>query len=56
MQRVGIDYRRQAGLENLPEHGLRKGDLVFTGTPEGVGPLAPGDVVEIEVDAARDPG
>ncbi len=25
---------------------LRKGDLVFTGTPEGVGPLAPGDVIE----------
>jgi 2-keto-4-pentenoate hydratase/2-oxohepta-3-ene-1,7-dioic acid hydratase in catechol pathway len=28
---------------------LEPGDLVLTGTPEGVGPLAPGDVVEIEV-------
>ncbi|HSM68519.1 MAG TPA: fumarylacetoacetate hydrolase family protein [Xanthomonadales bacterium] len=24
---------------------LQPGDLVFTGTPEGVGPLAPGAVV-----------
>lgn len=28
---------------------LEPGDLVSTGTPEGVGPLAPGDRVEIEV-------
>ena len=28
---------------------LEPGDLVSTGTPEGVGPLAPGDQVEIEV-------
>jgi len=28
---------------------LEPGDLVATGTPSGVGPLAPGDVVEIEV-------
>ena len=28
---------------------LEPGDLVLTGTPEGVGPLAPGDVVEVEV-------
>lgn len=27
---------------------LRAGDLVFTGTPAGVGPLVPGDRVEIE--------
>lgn len=26
---------------------LRKGDLVYTGTPEGVGPLLPGDDVEL---------
>ena len=25
---------------------LRKGDLIFTGTPEGVGPVKPGDVLE----------
>jgi 2-keto-4-pentenoate hydratase/2-oxohepta-3-ene-1,7-dioic acid hydratase in catechol pathway len=28
---------------------LEPGDLVATGTPSGVGPLSPGDVVEIEV-------
>ena len=28
---------------------LEPGDLLLTGTPEGVGPLVPGDVVEIEV-------
>ncbi len=28
---------------------LEAGDVVLTGTPEGVGPLAPGDVVEVEV-------
>lgn len=28
---------------------LEPGDLLLTGTPEGVGPLAPGDVVEVEV-------
>jgi 2-keto-4-pentenoate hydratase/2-oxohepta-3-ene-1,7-dioic acid hydratase in catechol pathway len=26
---------------------LRPGDLIFTGTPAGIGPLNPGDVVEI---------
>lgn len=26
---------------------LRRGDLVFTGTPRGVGPLAAGDVIEV---------
>jgi 2-keto-4-pentenoate hydratase/2-oxohepta-3-ene-1,7-dioic acid hydratase in catechol pathway len=28
---------------------LEPGDVVATGTPEGVGPLAPGDVVEVEI-------
>ena len=28
---------------------LEPGDLVLTGTPAGVGPLAPGDAVEVEV-------
>ena len=28
---------------------LEEGDLLTTGTPEGVGPLAPGDVVEVEI-------
>jgi 2-keto-4-pentenoate hydratase/2-oxohepta-3-ene-1,7-dioic acid hydratase in catechol pathway len=29
---------------------LLPGDVILTGTPEGVGPLSPGDVVEVEVD------
>jgi 2-keto-4-pentenoate hydratase/2-oxohepta-3-ene-1,7-dioic acid hydratase in catechol pathway len=29
---------------------LESGDVIMTGTPEGVGPLAPGDVVEVEVE------
>lgn len=29
---------------------LRPGDLIFTGTPEGVGPLAFGDVVEARIE------
>lgn len=33
----------------LAEHfALRAGDLVYTGTPEGVGPLLPGDVIEVQ--------
>ncbi|MES2125149.1 MAG: fumarylacetoacetate hydrolase family protein [Gemmatimonadota bacterium] len=28
---------------------LEPGDVILTGTPAGVGPLAPGDVVEVEV-------
>jgi 2-keto-4-pentenoate hydratase/2-oxohepta-3-ene-1,7-dioic acid hydratase in catechol pathway len=28
---------------------LEPGDLIATGTPTGVGPLAPGDVVEVEI-------
>jgi 2-keto-4-pentenoate hydratase/2-oxohepta-3-ene-1,7-dioic acid hydratase in catechol pathway len=29
---------------------LDPGDVVLTGTPDGVGPLAPGDSVEVEID------
>jgi 2-keto-4-pentenoate hydratase/2-oxohepta-3-ene-1,7-dioic acid hydratase in catechol pathway len=29
---------------------LHPGDIILTGTPEGVGPLAPGDIVEIEIE------
>lgn len=29
---------------------LRPGDLILTGTPSGIGPIAPGDVVEIEIE------
>ncbi len=28
---------------------LERGDVIATGTPKGVGPMIPGDVVEIEV-------
>jgi 2-keto-4-pentenoate hydratase/2-oxohepta-3-ene-1,7-dioic acid hydratase in catechol pathway len=29
---------------------LEPGDLIATGTPEGVGPLANEDIVEVEID------
>jgi 2-keto-4-pentenoate hydratase/2-oxohepta-3-ene-1,7-dioic acid hydratase in catechol pathway len=29
---------------------LEPGDVILTGTPAGVGPLAPGDVVEVEIE------
>jgi 2-keto-4-pentenoate hydratase/2-oxohepta-3-ene-1,7-dioic acid hydratase in catechol pathway len=29
---------------------LEPGDVLATGTPSGVGPLSPGDVVEVEVE------
>jgi fumarylpyruvate hydrolase len=43
---------------NIPEllvdlsrfYHLQPGDLIFTGTPEGVGPLQPGDRIEGRVD------
>lgn len=28
---------------------LEKGDIIATGTPSGVGPLSPGDIVEVEI-------
>lgn len=28
---------------------LEVGDVILTGTPDGVGPLAPGDIVEVEI-------
>jgi 2-keto-4-pentenoate hydratase/2-oxohepta-3-ene-1,7-dioic acid hydratase in catechol pathway len=31
---------------------LEPGDVIATGTPAGVGPLAPGDVVEVRVGGA----
>ncbi len=35
-------------LDFLARHwALGEGDIVFTGTPEGVGPLVPGDTIEI---------
>jgi 2-keto-4-pentenoate hydratase/2-oxohepta-3-ene-1,7-dioic acid hydratase in catechol pathway len=43
------------GVATLIEHvtsfmTLLPGDVLMTGTPEGVGPLAPGDRVEVEVE------
>jgi 2-keto-4-pentenoate hydratase/2-oxohepta-3-ene-1,7-dioic acid hydratase in catechol pathway len=43
------------GVATLVEYitsfmSLLPGDVILTGTPEGVGPLAAGDVVEVEVD------
>jgi 2-keto-4-pentenoate hydratase/2-oxohepta-3-ene-1,7-dioic acid hydratase in catechol pathway len=29
---------------------LIPGDLILTGTPAGIGPLSPGDVVEVEIE------
>ena len=29
-------------------YSLQPGDLLFTGTPEGVGPVVDGDVIEVE--------
>jgi 2-keto-4-pentenoate hydratase/2-oxohepta-3-ene-1,7-dioic acid hydratase in catechol pathway len=28
---------------------LEAGDIMATGTPEGIGPIVPGDVVEVEI-------
>ena len=54
--------RQQSDLSkliwNIPEliadlskfYHLQPGDLIFTGTPEGVGPLQPGDVIEGSVE------
>ena len=33
------------------DYGLNEGDLVFTGTPEGVGALVAGDVLELDLAA-----
>jgi 2-keto-4-pentenoate hydratase/2-oxohepta-3-ene-1,7-dioic acid hydratase in catechol pathway len=30
--------------------GLVPGDVIFTGTPPGIGPMQPGDVVEVIID------
>lgn len=36
-------------VELANTYGLRRGDLVFTGTPEGVGQLQSGDVLELDL-------
>jgi 2-keto-4-pentenoate hydratase/2-oxohepta-3-ene-1,7-dioic acid hydratase in catechol pathway len=59
--RVNGEVRQQSGADDmvfdipaLIAHitrgmTLEAGDLIATGTPSGVGPVAPGDVVEIEI-------
>ena len=34
-------------------YDLMPGDLIYTGTPEGVGPVVPGDVLEAEIDGLQ---
>ena len=29
---------------------LKKGDVLLTGTPGGIGPVFPGDIVEVEIE------
>ncbi|MBP2161789.1 MULTISPECIES: fumarylacetoacetate hydrolase family protein [Asticcacaulis] len=33
---------------------LRPGDLIYTGTPEGVGPVTPGDTLRVHIDGLDD--
>lgn len=59
--RVNGDVRQDADLSDMiwsvpemlaalsREVGLAAGDLVFTGTPAGVGRIGPGDVVEVSI-------
>ena len=52
MTQVGDTARMLFNCASLLRHinriwPLRAGDLVFTGTPEGVGPLRPGDTVSL---------
>ena len=51
---VTAHYEGRAGLPQLLEFitqviTLLPGDLVITGTPAGVGPMQPGDRVEVEI-------
>ncbi|NKF34167.1 hypothetical protein HER21_47940, partial [Pseudomonas sp. BGM005] len=44
-------------VADLSQHfTLEPGDVILTGTPAGSSVIAPGDVVEIEVDAPDAPG
>jgi 2-keto-4-pentenoate hydratase/2-oxohepta-3-ene-1,7-dioic acid hydratase in catechol pathway len=41
----------EALLQDLDRwFGLERGDLIFTGTPEGVGPIGPGDVLDLSLE------
>ena len=41
---------RMVLCELVLSYGLKKGDLVFTGTPSGVGKISEGDRLELELD------
>lgn len=63
--RIGGEVRQQAPLSDLiwnvadiihelsKLYALRAGDLIFMGTPAGVGPLQPGDTFEARLDDGR---
>ncbi len=48
--------KRQSIYSDAFSHGnpipaaCRVGDLLMTGTPEGVGPIVPGDVIDARID------
>ena len=41
---------RMVLCELVLSYGLKKGDLVFTGTPSGVGKISEGDRLELKLD------
>jgi 2-keto-4-pentenoate hydratase/2-oxohepta-3-ene-1,7-dioic acid hydratase in catechol pathway len=44
-------------LEDLDRcFGLRTGDLVYTGTPEGIGPIAPGQTLVLDIEGVPGAG
>lgn len=59
--RVNGDLRQNAPLSSMiwpiaeiitalsAQYELKAGDLIYTGTPKGVGPLSPGDDVSVEI-------
>ncbi|GAA3706665.1 fumarylacetoacetate hydrolase family protein [Streptomyces tremellae] len=54
---AGLLFPLEQIVADLSQHlTLEPGDVILTGTPAGVRVLAPGDVVEVEVDAPDAPG
>jgi 2-keto-4-pentenoate hydratase/2-oxohepta-3-ene-1,7-dioic acid hydratase in catechol pathway len=54
LRQKGTPREMTIGLKDIPQFlsefsSPRPGDLVFTGTPEGVGPLMPGDLCRAEM-------
>ncbi|MDO9010073.1 MAG: fumarylacetoacetate hydrolase family protein, partial [Thiobacillus sp.] len=46
---LGGVFKPISEMRGLPMVELFPGDLIFTGTPAGVGPVVPGDVIEATV-------